>query len=314
MLFLHAGVSPSPKQKGNITEEEKIAYKVSICSIIINGVLVLIKMLAGFIAHSSAMVSDAVHSASDILSTVIVIAGINISNKQADEDHQYGHERMESIAALLLAGMLLLTSLMIGYSGIEKIFFNQQELVIPGKLALFAAILSIILKEFMFWFTMKAAKQIRSDALKADAWHHRSDSLSSIGSLLGVGAAMLGFPIFDPIASLLICLMIIKTAYDIGKDAISKLVDTSCTQEVIADIEKIVLAQPGVIAIDSIKTRTFGSKFYVDIEISADGNLSLYESHDIASNIHHTIEEAFPDAKHCMVHVNPYEEKVTPQP
>ena len=308
MLFLHTESAPiSPSAKVNITEEEKIAYKVSLWSIGLNVVLVLIKMFAGIFAHSSAMISDAVHSASDILSTVVVIAGVNISNKQADEDHQYGHERMESIAALFLSGMLILTSLMIGYSGIEKIFFGRQELIIPGKMALIAAMISIILKEYMFWFTMKAAKQIHSDALRADAWHHRSDSLSSIGSLLGIGAAILGFPIFDPVASLLICLMIVKTAYDIGKDAVNKLIDTSCEQEIITELEKIILSQPGVLAIDSLKTRMFGSKFYVDVEISADGNLSLYASHDIAKKVHDTIEEMFPTAKHCMVHVNPYE-------
>lgn len=296
------------KAAAGISQEEKIAYKVSLWSIAINVILVIIKMIAGFFAHSSAMISDAIHSASDILSTVVVIAGVNISNKQADDDHQYGHERMESIAALILAGMLLLTSFMIGYSGLEKIFSNSSELVIPGKIALIAAVISILLKEGMFWYTIKAANAIRSDALRADAWHHRSDALSSIGSLLGIGAAILGFPIFDPIASLLICLMIIKTAYDIAKDAISKLVDTACEEETITAMTAVALAQPGVLRVDSIKTRTFGSKFYVDIEISADGNLSLYEAHDIASAVHHSIEKEFPTAKHCMVHVNPYEE------
>ncbi len=296
------------KSSSVISREEKIAYQVSLWSIAINVVLVIIKMVAGFFAHSSAMISDAIHSASDILSTVVVIAGVNISNKQADDDHQYGHERMESIAALILSAMLLLTSFMIGYNGLEKIFSHSSELVIPGKIALLAAVISILLKEGMFWYTIKAAKAIRSDALRADAWHHRSDALSSVGSLLGIGAAILGFPIFDPIASLVICLMIIKTAYDIAKDAISKLVDTACEEEIIAAMTEVAQAVPGVLRVDSIKTRTFGSKFYVDIEISADGNLSLYASHDIASCVHHTIEEKFPAAKHCMVHVNPYEE------
>lgn len=303
-----APMQTEKKAASAISQEEKIAYKVSLWSIAINVILVIIKMIAGFFAHSSAMISDAIHSASDILSTVVVIAGVNISNKQADDDHQYGHERMESIAALILAGMLLLTSFMIGYSGLEKIFSDSSELIIPGKIALLAAVISILLKEGMFWYTIKAAKAIHSDALRADAWHHRSDALSSIGSLLGIGAAIMGFPIFDPIASLVICLMIIKTAYDIAKDAISKLVDTACEEETITAMTKVAMNQPGVLRVDSIKTRTFGSKFYVDIEISADGNLSLYEAHDIASAVHHTIEKEFPAAKHCMVHVNPYAE------
>lgn len=283
-----------------------MAYRVSAVSIFVNLTLSVFKLLAGVLASSGAMISDAVHSASDVFSTVIVIIGIKISNKKSDDEHEYGHERMECIAAIILSVILLLTGIGIGISGLEKILAgNYEELQVPGLLALAAAILSIVIKEWMFWYTKAAAGKINSGALLADAWHHRSDALSSVGAFIGILGARLGFPILDPVASVVICLFIGKASYEIFKDAVDKLVDKSCDGETEAAMKECVLGQDGVERIDRLRTRLFGAKIYVDIEIAADGSKTLYETHSIAERVHDEIEKDFPMVKHCMVHVNP---------
>lgn len=289
---------------------EKVAMKVSFVSIVTNVILSVFKLFAGIFAHSGAMVSDAIHSASDVFSTFVVIIGIKISSKESDKEHPYGHERMECVAAIVLATILAITGLGIGSSAAEKLIAGHYEtLVVPGMLALIAAILSIVVKEAMFWYTRINAKRIDSGALMADAWHHRSDALSSVGALIGIGGAQLGFPVMDAIASLVICIFILKAAYDIFKDAISKMVDRACDEETEEQLKNCALAQDGVLGIDLLHTRTFGNKIYVDIEISADGNMSLFEAHNIAEQVHDSIEQSFPKVKHIMVHVNPSENK-----
>lgn len=282
------------------------ATTVSLVSIIGNVILSLFKLLAGILASSGAMISDAVHSASDVFSSIIVIIGVRISAKESDSDHPYGHERLECVAAIVLATILAVTGLGIGYFAACKIIFgNTDELVVPGSLALWAAIISIISKEAMFWYTRHYAKKLDSGALMADAWHHRSDALSSIGSLIGILGAMLGAPIMDPIASLVICLFICKAAYDIFKDAIDKMVDKSCDKEFEQELYDMVTSQNNELSIDLLQTRLFGNKIYVDIEISLDGTMQLNESHAIAEHIHDMIESTYPKVKHIMVHVNP---------
>ena len=194
---------------------EKIAMKVSFVSIVANVMLSAFKLFAGIFAHSGAMVSDAVHSASDVFSTIVVIIGIRISGKKSDKEHPYGHERMECVAAIVLATILAVTGLGIGYGAVGKILSGDYaNLEVPGFLALVAALVSIAVKEGMYWYTRHSAKKIDSSALMADAWHHRSDALSSVGALAGIAGARLGFPICDAIASLCICLFIAKAACD----------------------------------------------------------------------------------------------------
>ncbi|MDY3254502.1 MAG: cation diffusion facilitator family transporter [Lachnospiraceae bacterium] len=284
---------------------EKIAMKVSIISIIANVVLAAFKLVAGILAHSSAMVSDAIHSASDVFSTFVVMIGIKIASKEPDEEHPYGHERMECVAAIILATILCITGLGIGKNALEFITGNSSEVSVPGMLALIAASVSIIVKEAMFWYTRHYAKKIDSGALMADAWHHRSDALSSIGAFIGIIFARMGYVMMDSIACLVICVFIVKAAYDIFKDAIDKMVDKSCSLEVEAEIRTIVMSVDGVKGIDSLSTRLFGNKMYVDIEIRADGEKTLNETHEIAEAVHDSIEAQFEKVKHIMVHVNP---------
>ena len=286
--------------------DKKVAMKVSNVSIIINLLLSAFKLFAGIFARSSAMISDAVHSASDVLSTFIVIIGVNIAAKNSDEEHPYGHERFECVASIILAVILFATGLGIGYEGTKDIIRdNYGKLQAPGMLALVAACISVAVKEWMYWYTRGAAKKINSGALMADAWHHRSDALSSIGAFIGILGARMGLPILDPIASIVICLFILKAAYDIFKDATDKMIDKSCDEETLALMKSVIIRQSGVISIDLLRTRLFGAKMYVDIEIVADGEKTLTETHDIAESVHTAIEENFPSVKHCMVHVNP---------
>lgn len=288
------------------SKENKLAMHVSKISIVINLVLSGFKLIAGIFAASGAMISDAVHSASDVFSTFVVMIGVTISAKEEDKEHPYGHERLECVASIVLAVILALTGAGIGYAGITKIIAgNYDNLAIPGALALVAAVLSIVVKEWMYWYTRAAAKKINSGVLMADAWHHRSDALSSVGAFIGIAGARLGFPVADPVASVLICLFIMKAAYDIFKDALDKMIDKSCDDEKIEEIRKVIMSQEGVEGIDEIKTRLFGAKAYVDVEISVDGEKTLSEAHMVAEAVHDAIEREFADVKHCMVHENP---------
>ena len=285
---------------------KQIAMRVSVVTIICNLLLSFFKLAAGLLGHSGAMISDAVHSASDVFSTIVAILGINISKKKSDQNHQYGHDRLECVAAIVLAVILFLTGVGIGIGGIKNIISGiSEDIAVPGAIALAATILSILIKEWMYWYTRKAAKKINSGALMADAWHHRSDALSSIGAFVGILGARMGYPILDPLASVVICLFIGKAASDIFRDAIDKMVDKSCDPETLGKMRSIILEQPGVQNIDLLQTRLFGPKIYVDIEIAADGNLTLREGHEIAQRVHDAMEKEFPLVKHCMVHVNP---------
>lgn len=285
---------------------EQIALRVSWNTIIGNAALSGFKLFAGVFAHSSAMISDAVHSLSDVLSTIIVIIGVKLANQKSDKEHPYGHERFECVAAIILAVVLFGTGLLIGWNGIQKIIAGGYGgLAVPGGLALVAAVVSIVVKEAMYWYTRAAAKKINSSALMADAWHHRSDAMSSVGSFAGILGARLGFPVLDPVASVVICLFILKVSVDIFMDATGKMVDKACDGTVVEEIREVILAQEAVKGIDHIQTRLFGDKIYVDVEISVDGNVPLYEAHDTAHRVHDAIEARFENIKHCMVHVNP---------
>lgn len=289
--------------------EENTALLVSRNSIIVNLLLSLVKLITGLLGHSGAMISDAVHSASDVFSTFVVIIGVRMASRESDKKHQYGHERLESVASILLAAVLAVTGLGIGYQGIRTIISGTEGagLTVPSLLPLIAAVVSIIVKEGMYWYTIRAAKRIHSDALRADAWHHRSDALSSVGSFVGILGAKMGFPILDPVASVVICVFILKAVYDIFMDAVGKMTDEACDDKTVEAICGVARRQPGVMRLDDIKTRTFGNKAYVDIEISVDGSMTLSEAHDIAELVHEQVETNFTNVKHCMVHVNPYE-------
>lgn len=287
-------------------KENKIIKNLSLVSIIGNTILSAFKLFAGISGNSGAMISDAIHSISDVITTVIAFFGVRISKKEADKAHPYGHDRIECVASLILGLILLMIGLGIGKTGIENIFTkNRNTLAAPSLIALIAAVISIIGKEAMYWYTRHYAKLIHSAAFMADAWHHRSDALSSIGSFIGIGGAMLGFPIADPIASVVICLFILKVSFDILWDAVKKMLDTSLGDAYEKRLTDYIILQKDVIQIDLLHSRMFGNKVYIDLEIAVDKNKSLQEAHAIAEQIHNDVEHHFPDIKHIMIHVNP---------
>ncbi|NFO45593.1 cation transporter [Clostridium botulinum] len=290
----------------NNNERLKIGYRVSVVTIIGNVILSIIKIGIGIIASSKAMIADGVHSLSDVFSTIGVIIGLKLSSKKADKEHPYGHEKFESLTSVFLGIMLVLVSLGIGFSGIKNLIYGNYS--IPGSLAIFAAVISIVSKEAMYWYTLKYAEKINSTSLKADAWHHRSDSFSSIGALIGIIGARMGFPMLDPAIALVISIIIIKVSYDILKQSINQLMDTSIGDDAIKKMNAAIHSIDGVKNIDNLKTRFHASKIYVDVEISVESDISVEEGHKIAMNVHNIIEKN-KDVKHCMVHVNPFREK-----
>ena len=289
-------------------DENAVIRRLSLVSLIGNALFSGFKLLAGVWGHSGAMISDAIHSFSDVLTTFIAWFGVKVSRRAADASHPYGHERLECVASLFLGIVLMGTGIGVGRAGLETIFSGQYETITPpGAIALVAAVLSIVSKEAMYWYTRYYAKLIHLDAFMADAWHHRSDAFSSIGSLIGIGGAMLGFPVMDSVASVVICVFILKVAYDILKDAVVKMLDTSCGEQYEAELQKFVSEQKDVVCVDTLHSRMFGSKVYVDLEIEVDGSKTLQEAHDVAERVHTELEHRFPDIKHVMVHLNPAE-------
>lgn len=283
-----------------------IAKQVSLTTIIGNVLLAVLKLLAGILSHSGAMISDAVHSASDVFSTIIVIIGITMSAKEKDKEHPYGHERMECVAAVVLSMILFITGMGIGIGAFKTIMSgNYAELQVPGTIALLAAIISIVGKEVMYWYTRHYAKKIDSGALLADAWHHRSDAFSSVGALIGIMGARMGYPVLDSVASLVIFLFIAKAAFDIFKGAMDKMVDRACDEETEQAIAACAGRNQEVLGIDLLRTRIFGNRIYVDLEIRVNGEYTLNRAHEIAEEVHDAIEKEYAEVKHIMVHVNP---------
>lgn len=296
------------RKRNSTLSEKTVIRNLSLVSIIGNVILSGIKLFAGIYGKSGAMISDAIHSMSDVVTTIIAFFGVKISQKTADKMHPYGHDRIECVASLLLGLILLVTGIGIGKAGVDNIITgNYESLAVPQPIALVAAIISILGKEAMYWYTRHYAKLINSAAFMADAWHHRSDAFSSVGSLIGIGGAMLAFPIMDSIASVVICLFILKVAFDISWDALKKMLDTSCGETYEKQLTEFIEAQDKVVRVDLLHSRMFGNKVYIDLEISVDGNKPLHEAHEIAERVHENVEKNFSEVKHIMIHVNPAE-------
>ena len=290
-------------------DEKQIVNRLSRVGIFGNILLAAFKLFAGIFGKSGAMVSDAVHSLSDVFATVIAWIGVRLSRQKEDAEHPYGHERLECVASLLLGLILAGTGIGIGWSGIRKLLWERGNIEVPTLLPLIAAVVSIVVKEGMFQYTMHYAKKLDSAAFKADAWRHRSDAISSVGSFIGIGMAKLGFPIMDPIASLLICVLILKVAFDISRDAVYKMLDTSGDKAFEQRLRTFIEAQDGVRRIDLLRTRQFGNRIYVDLEIAVKADISLRDAHRIAERVHGAVEKEFPKVKHVMIHVNPEDEQ-----
>ena len=290
----------------NNNDYARTAVKITHVCIICSVLLCLIKMTAGIAAHSRALVSDGLNSLFDVISGIIVIIGARIAAKNPDKEHPYGHERFESVAAVILAVILLVTGVFVGHTAIEDLTngaYKTREL--PGKLSIIAAVISMAVKEILFRYTRAGAEKINSISLRAAAWDHRADVLSTGGALIGIMVSRYGFPAGDLIASLFVCAFIIRTAYIVFREAIGQMTDRSCDDRFLSELRDCILSVKGVLGIDTLQVRAFGNKYYVDLEIREDGNITLTEAHKIAEKVHDAIEKQYPIVKHIMVHVNP---------
>ncbi len=289
-------------------DRTKIIYKVSIVSIIVNVVLTVFKALFGIAFNSFSLISDAIHSLSDVFSTFAVMIGAFYAKKEIDEDHNYGHEKYESIAGLFLAVFLIAIA---GYTLSNAIVrmvdvYNKVPFEQPNMYALIAAFVSIVVKELMYRYTVNAANKINSPSLKADAWHHRSDAFSSIASFVAIIGSIAGLPICDPLGSFVISIVIFKVSASILKESIDQITDKAASSELTLSIKSKILENSKVLSVSEIKTRAHASKLYVDVSITVDKDISVYDGHEIAEQIHEDIEYTYEDVLHLMVHVEPH--------
>lgn len=285
-------------------------YRITLAGSIVNIVLLVFKFIAGILGHSAAMIADAIHSLSDFLTDIIVIVFVRLSSKPADHDHDYGHGKYETLATSVIGMALAVVAVMLGWDGIEKIIYVMQgnQLESPGIIALWAAILSIVLKEWIFRATRKVANEENSKALEANAWHHRSDAMSSIGTAIGIGGAvMLGdsWAILDPIAAIVVCILIIVTAFKIIRQASGELLEESLPKDIEDRIEQIAYQDPLVSDIHKLHTRRIGNIIAIEMHLRMPSDVTLAESHIHANSIEKSLKQEFGNGTHIMLHIEP---------
>ena len=291
-------------------ERNKKIYQVTLAGGAVNVVLLVFKFVAGFLGHSAAMVADAVHSLSDFVTDVIVLVFVHISGKPKDKSHDYGHGKYETLAMTIIGFALLAVAIGIVYGGVTKIWawWNGQQLEAPGMLALWAALLSILLKEAVYRYTMVVARQVDSQALEANAWHHRSEALSSIGTAIGIGGAIfLGqhWTVLDPIASVIVGFFIIKVSFELLSRGIGDLMEQSLPDEVETEILSLAASVDGVIDPHDLRTRRIGSHYAIELHILMPGDVPLRLAHDKASEIEDILRRHYGPETHVVVHVEP---------
>ncbi len=292
------------------TPREKVIYRVTFIGSAVNLLLVALKFAAGVLGRSSAMIADAVHSLSDLRSDVIVVVFVRLSSKPEDEDHAYGHGKYETLASVIVGLMLLCAGVALGWEGVEKsvAFFRGERLGQPGWLALWAGLFSIALKEWLYHYTARAGRAVRSDALIANAWHHRSDSLTSIATVAGIGGAMAlgpGWAVLDPLAASVVSLFIVASAFGMMKPGIDQLLERSLPAEDLSEIADVITSVPGVRGYHRLRTRAIGSGKAVEVHVKMDGNLSLTEAHNIASELEQRLKKALGPETHTAIHMEP---------
>lgn len=292
-------------------ERDKKVYRVTLLGSVVNLLLLVFKFVAGVLGHSAAMIADAVHSLSDFVTDLIVIVFVKISSKPEDADHAYGHGKYETLASCIIGLALIVVGVMMGYNAMVKIVDvvkNGTELASPGIIALAAAVLSIVLKEWMFHLTRKVAREVDSPAVEANAWHHRSDALSSVGTAIGIGGAVLlgsKWAVLDPIAALVVSVFIVVQAAKILSDAIGQLMEKSLPRDVEQRICEIVYEEEGTSDIHHLRTRKIGSQISIELHVRMNGSLTLREVHGKSIAIEKRLRAAFGDSTYINLHVEP---------
>lgn len=289
---------------------EKEIYKVTLIGSAVNAGLIVLKFIAGFVGRSSAMVADAVHSLSDFISDVIVLVFVKIAGKPKDEGHDYGHGKFETLATVIIGVLLICAGIGLMINGIEAVVrsFKGVAPERPTMLALVVAVVSILSKEWLYRYTLRAGRKLDSQAVTANAWHHRSDAVSSLGTLIGIAGAMfLGekWRILDPIAAIVVSILIIKSGYDIVKPCIGELLEASLPADKEREIVSLVTGVPGIMFVHNLRTRRIGNGIAVDLHAKMDGNLTLSEAHDKATAAENAIRRVFGDNSIINIHMEP---------
>jgi cation diffusion facilitator family transporter len=300
----------SRSEKHAMMERNKEIYRVTFVGSAVNVLLLVFKFVAGIVGHSAAMVADAFHSLSDFLTDIIVLVFVHISGKPKDKSHDYGHGKYETLAMTIIGLALLAVAIGILYSGVMKIvvWADGGQLEAPGTLALWAALLSVVLKETVFRYSMRKARQLESQAVEANAWHHRSDALSSVGTAIGIGGAIfLGqrWTVLDPVASVVVGLFIIKVSIDLLRKGIGDLTEHSLPDEVEAEMLQLVSSVEGVDEPHDLRTRRIGNHYAIELHILMDGNIPLSKAHDKASEVEELLRSHYGAETHIAVHVEP---------
>lgn len=291
-------------------ERSKRIYKITLTGSVVNMLLLVFKFVAGVLGHSAAMVADAVHSLSDFITDIVVIAFVKLSSKPADQDHDYGHGKYETVASSIIGMALVVVAVMLGWNGVEKIvqFAKGEPLQSPGIIALVAAVMSVALKEWLFRITKKVANDVNSQALEANAWHHRSDAFSSIGTTIGIGGAVMlgeGWAVLDPIASVVVSVLIFVAAFRLLRQASGELLEESLPKDTEDKIERIVYADKMVTDIHHLHTRRIGSIIAIEMHLRLPGHITLEEAHRHATNVERALRKEFGAGTHIMLHIEP---------
>ncbi len=291
-------------------QREREIYKVTLAGSAVNVILTAFKFVAGILGRSSAMVADAIHSLSDLLTDAVVMVFVHISSKPADSKYDYGHGKFETLAQAIIGVALLVVAGGIFYDAAVHLmkWFGGENLPKPGMLALWAALASIILKELTFQYTRRAEKALHSPALEANAWHHRSDALSSLATLVGIGGAILlgdRWTVLDPVASILVTLFIVRVAWKLLKECFGDLLEASLPEDVEKEILDVISSFPDVSDPHNLRTRRIGSRYAIEFHIRMDGDIPLVKAHSRAHDIEKVLKEKFGDNTHIVVHVEP---------
>jgi cation diffusion facilitator family transporter len=293
---------------------EKEIYKVTLVGSLGNVILLTFKFMAGIIANSSAMIADAVHSLSDFITDLIVLVFVRISSKPQDESHDYGHGKFETIASFFIGLALAAAATGIIFSGCMKLadWIGGEQLKAPGMLALWAALFSILVKELLYRYTVVKGKKLDSQAVIANAWHHRSDALSSIGATIGIGGAILlgnRWTVLDPIASIVVGFMLVKVSVSLLKNSIGELTESSLPEETEREIEQIVTSHPNVTEPHNLKTRRIGNHIAIELHIRMDGDISLRKAHDCSTEVERELKKRYGESTHVTLHMEPIKPK-----
>lgn len=293
-------------------ERQKTIYKVTLIGGAVNVILLAFKFVAGILGHSDAMVADAIHSLSDFITDLIVLLFVYISGRPQDKTHDYGHGKYETLALIFIGVALMAVAIGIFTNGAHKIvsWYHGEELAAPGMLAFWAALVSILLKELTYLYTIRKARQLNSSSMEANAWHHRSDALSSIGTAIGIGGAVLlgkRWTVLDPLASIVVGAFIVKVAFDLISRGIGELMEKSLPDEVEDEIMRIAASEPDVIEPHDLKTRRIGNRYAIELHILMNGDITLAKAHDHADSIEDQLKERFGENTHVAIHMEPKE-------